>query len=299
MTAARLGVDRPASAPLRGLVDRVRALSLLLRTGSVVAASALCLVGARLAGGDGAGDGGRAAVATVLVAAAVAFAQVVNDLTDLEVDRVGKPFRPLVAGTVGVPAARAVAAAAAAVSLLAGAALGPAFVAVAALLLGLSWGYSRWWKGTVLLGNAVVALLTSTPVLVGAAAAGGVGRLALSAQVLVLVFMAGFELVKTGLDHDGDRAAGVRTVATAAGLRTAALLAAACCVGFAVVAAAPAVLAADGRAYAAVMVPGAVLPTLVAAAILVRRGRTAADLRRPLTLLRLAWYSGIAALVLL
>ncbi len=283
-------------------VARVRALSLLVRTGSVVGASVLCLVGVGM--GTGPVEPRRAVLAVALVAGAVAFAQVTNDLADVEVDRLGKPHRPLAAGTVGVRAARGVAAGAAAVALAGGALLGPGFLGVAAALLVLSWGYSRWWKGTVLLGNAVVAALTSTPVVVGAAAGGGIGRPALAAQLLVLLFMAGFELVKTGLDHDGDLAAGVRTVATVAGPRTAGLLGAGCCVAFALAAPLPA-LAASGtggagvRAYLAVMLPGAVVPALVAATLLARRGRTAQDLRQPFALLRVAWYAGIGSLALL
>lgn len=278
------------------IVDRVRALSVLLRTGSVVAAALLTVVGARLGGGPG--PGGRVALGVLLVAGAVAFAQVANDLADVEVDRLGKPYRPLPAGTVGVPAARGIALGAAATSLGAGAVLGGAFLAGAAALVGLSWAYSRWWKGTVGLGNAVVALLTSTPLLVGAAARGAVGPRALAAQLLVAVFMTGFEVVKTGLDHDGDRAAGLRTLATTAGLRTAARVGAACGVAFVVAALLAARLGDDPRAYLVVMGVGAGVPTLAAAVLLVR-GREPRDLRRPFDLLRLAWFAGIAALALL
>ncbi|WP_199422968.1 UbiA family prenyltransferase [Actinotalea solisilvae] len=288
-----------ASAGLRPaptLVDRVRAYSVLLRTGSVVAAAVLTVVGARLGGGPG--PAGRVALGVALVAGAVAFAQVVNDLADVEVDRLGKPHRPLPAGTVGVPAARAVALVAAATSLGAGAALGAAFLAGAAALVGLSWAYSRWLKGTVGLGNVVVALLTSTPLLVGAAAGGAVGPRALTAQLLVAVFMAGFEVVKTGLDRDGDRAAGLRTLATTVGLRPAARVGAACGVAFVAAALLASRLGADPVAYLLVMGVGAGVPTLAAAVLLVR-GREPGDLRRPFGLLRLAWFAGIAALALL
>lgn len=273
------------------------AYAALTRAGTVVAGTALTLIGAHLAGPVP--SPARLAAMTVAVALAIAFAQVVNDVLDLPVDRLHKPHRPLVAGTVTVRSAGALARALAAGALLAGAAAGPVGLLSTAGLLAASWAYSRWWKDTVLLGNAAVAFLASTPVTLGAAAAGGVTSLVLAAQATVAVFMTAFEVVKTGRDRGADGAAGFRTIATRHGARTTALLGAALCLAFAVTTAVPALLAPRPGAYVGVMGAGAVLPALVAAALLVRRAGAADPFSRPFALLRLAWFAGVASLVLL
>lgn len=286
-----------ARAAGRPLTASLAAVAALTRAGTVVAAGLLSLVGAGLA--PAGGPAARIAAASVAVALLVAFAQVVNDVVDVEVDRIQKPHRPLVSGQIAVRSATALAVVLAGAGLGAAALAGPGFLVVAAVILVLSCGYSMWWKGTVLVGNAVVALLASSPITYGAAAAGGVDVLVVAVQVEVFVFMSAFEVVKTGIDADGDAAVGLRTVATRFGVRTTSLVAAALCAGFAVAAVVPAVLADRWLGYAVVMGFGAVLPASVAAVRLVRRGRTPAELRPPFELLRLAWFAGIASLVLL
>lgn len=289
-------VGSPTAVPgTRAPGGPLAAFAALTRAGTVVAGTLLCLVGAHLAGF--ARPGPVVAVA-VAVALSIAFAQVVNDVIDVDVDRLHKPHRPLVSGAISVRTATRLAWGLAVSALAAGALAGAGFLAATAGLLAGSWAYSRWWKNSVLAGNVTVATLASTPVLLGAAAAGRVTPVVVAAQAVVLVFMAAFEVAKTGRDRDADAAAGLHTVATVLGVRVTARTAAALCAGFVVAAGLAAVVADRVVPYAAVMGPGAVAPALGAAALLVRP-RAAEPFRSPLRLLRLAWFAGIGSLVLL
>lgn len=290
-------VRAAVAARRRDRARTVRAVADLFRLRTVVSGVILCLLGAHLAGPVP--HVGRLAAVTVGIALAIAFAQVVNDVYDVEVDRLHKPHRPLVAGAVSMRAARALAWGTAGGALLAGAVTGPVGLAGAVLLVGASWGYSLRLKDTPVMGNLVVATLASTPVLAGAWAAGGVTPLVIAVQAVVAVFMTAFELVKTGRDAAADGAAGLRTVATRFGTSTTAFLAAAACATFAVAAVLPAVLADRPVPYAAVMGAGAVLPALVCAVLLVRGSRSEDPFTPLRRILGLAWVAGVGSLVLL
>jgi 4-hydroxybenzoate polyprenyltransferase len=163
----------------------------------------------------------------------------------------------------------------------------------------LSLAYSVRLKATVLWGSAVVALLASSPISFGAATNGELGRLPLAAQATALAFMFTFEVVKTGVDVDGDRAAGVRTIATAHGLVVTARVAVAWSVACALAAVMTALVAEHPATYVVLMIAG-VAPFLVLAIIRLLAGApTPPSLRRALAPLRIAWFGGAAALLAL
>jgi geranylgeranylglycerol-phosphate geranylgeranyltransferase len=174
------------------------------------------LVGAGATGTTGtAGTTETAAVAGSVAAVmlVLAFGNVVNDLSDQDSDRLGKPGRPLPSGRVSPPQASALA-----VALLVGAigvtavtaphqlAFLMAMAAVAAL-------YSPFLKKVPLLGNAVFAAQCGATLVFGARATGGVHRSTVAAALLVAVGVLCVEVAKTVEDHDADRAVGTRTVA--------------------------------------------------------------------------------------
>jgi geranylgeranylglycerol-phosphate geranylgeranyltransferase len=273
----------PPASPLRSFAA-------LVRVGTCTTGAILCLLGAALAG-----NAAGAALATVSIACAIAFAQVVNDISDVDLDRLDKPHRPLPTGAISLAAARATAITTAAACLLAAAASRPATFAFAVVLIALSWLYSTHLKSTVLAGNVVVAALASSTVTFGAVAAGAVPPRVLALQAMLATFSLAFEVLKTAVDASGDAAGDVRTVATRFGARAAARLSAVLCLAFVATVPWPALHDARPLPYLLAITAGAAVPAAIAAI----RIFTDTELAGPLWLLRKVWITGVLALLLL
>ena len=209
----------------------VRAWAELVRAGTVVAGSGICVAGARVAGRPI--DDRRLGWAVASVALLIGFAQVVNDVVDIEIDRLQRRPRPLVRRAISVRAARTAAVLAGVGGLTAASVLGPRLLVAATAVLAASWLYSVRWKGTVGFGNLVVATLAGAPLPFGA---GAMGRLTARVGIgwlVVALFMVAYEVLKTGRDIVGDRAGGLRTIATVHGVRATCRAAGVLCLVFA------------------------------------------------------------------
>lgn len=197
--AKRAGITTAATTS-SGVVDLVR-----FRT--TIGAPALTVTGMYVAGAD---IGPIPAVASFLM---MCFAQSWNDLRDRETDATSKPDRPLPAGTVTVRAAVLVAAASAIGAIIVVPFLENVGMLVVITSLALAYMYSVGVKSTVLLGNAVVAWVSASTVLVGLSSHQVNGR-AWSATAIVFLFILGNEILKSAEDADGDRLNGITTLAT-------------------------------------------------------------------------------------
>ncbi|WP_435126017.1 geranylgeranylglycerol-phosphate geranylgeranyltransferase [Halobaculum sp. D14] len=225
----------------------------LTRPGNAVAAGVLPFIGAFVAGGlDRPGAVGLAVAATVFATAA---GNAVNDYFDRDVDAVNRPERPIPSGRVSPRGALGFAATLFVGAVLAAVTLPVLAVAIAVVNLVALVAYTKLFKGLPGVGNVVVAYLTGSTFLFGAAAAGG-----LASQVWTLFWLAAAatfarEVVKDVEDVAGDREEGLRTLPIVVGER------AALWVAFAVMAAAvaasglPYVWGTFGAAYLAVVVP--------------------------------------------
>jgi 4-hydroxybenzoate polyprenyltransferase len=268
----------------------------IVRPGAVSATAAVTAVGWVL------GNGGRAAgglwLACAVTAAAVAAANVHNDVVDVETDRVNGRDRPLAAGMLSVASARMLVRGLVAATLVAAAAMGfrLAVWAVVALCAGLA--YSGWIQRVPVAGNAVVAALFANAVLFGAAAGGGVTATSVVAATEVLWFILGREFLKGIPDVAGDTAAGTVTVAGRWGPAVAAWLFAACAVLTGITAVAGSILTGRGPVH-----PVAVLATVTLPALLVARslevGRERIEVLSLVRLTALIWVSGSLDLLLL
>jgi 4-hydroxybenzoate polyprenyltransferase len=142
-----------------------------------------------------------------------AAGNVVNDLFDLPADRVNRPERPLAKGTIGVPAALALALVAAIAGLVTARAAGRGVFVLGGAALVAMVVYSPFLKAHGVPGNLTVAAVAALPLLYGALAAGDAG-----AGVLPFVLGAWLhlarELAKDADDAAGDTVLGRRTVAT-------------------------------------------------------------------------------------
>ena len=149
-----------------------------------------------------------------------AYSMVVNDVYDVDVDRVNRPDRPLPSGSVSVSEANGLSAAALAAGLACAAlSLDPLAVVVAAAYAFLSWLYNSRAKKTGIAGNLIVASSLAIPFIYG----GAVSRGSLLGSLLLLMALTAFfsgvgrEVVKAMADVEGDAKRSVNSVARAHG----------------------------------------------------------------------------------
>ena len=154
-----------------------------------------------------------------------AYSMVVNDIYDVEVDRVNQPTRPIPSGAISVGGATRLSV----LFLVVGMAfsvlsLTPLAIAIAAAYAFLSWVYNYWAKKSGLPGNLIVASSLAIPFVYGGAVAGGS---IFSSLLLVMAFTSFFsgvgrEVVKGIADVEGDAKRGIGSLARTRGAKGAA-----------------------------------------------------------------------------
>lgn len=255
-------------------------------------------LGGWLAGGVGVWQDGhaarvlRAALSAVLLGAA---ANALNDVVDVEVDRVNRPGRPLPSGLVSGAVARGIAVGAAAGGLVLAATLSAGHFALALGAAGLMVLYEVRLKRVALVGNLLVALVVALTLIYGGWAAGRVGPVLVAAAFAFLTTLAR-ELVKDVEDVEGDAAAGARTLPVVAGAGVGAGAALGVVTLTLLLTPVPFLLFGYGGLYLLVMLAGAGLLARVAA--LLMGGVEARRLRAASVLLKVVMAVGIAALAL-
>lgn len=294
--ALRVPVLPAGTVPLpRRLADLV----MLVRLPSCLAGGASVLLGIHLAGHEAWPPSARTACFGVLsMFFAVASANAVNDVLDVNTDVLGKPGRPLPAGRLTTRAAWAIAGATGLAAVMLAAPLGRYAVPWVAILLTVAFLYSYRAKNTVLLGNCIVAMCASSPVLFGALIAGRLAALAWIGAALSFIFMLAYETLKTIADLDMDAASGIRTFASTAGLRPAVLLLRGIVTVLTAAAAAAAVACPHPVLYLLALLITFALPAWSAIGVLGLSPDVKA-IRGAVLLMRLAWFLGIIALWLL
>ncbi|WP_435185311.1 geranylgeranylglycerol-phosphate geranylgeranyltransferase [Halobellus sp. EA9] len=232
----------------RGLLD-------LTRPGNAVAAGVLTFTGAFVAAGFGA-----APVAVAAAVAATVFAtaagNAINDYFDRDIDRINRPERPIPRGAVSARGALAFSVALFLGAVVAALVLPLAAIAIAVLNLLALVAYTELFKGLPGVGNVVVAYLTGSTFLFGAAAVGMLTHPA----ALVLFALAGLatvtrEIVKDVEDVAGDREEGLRTLPIVIGERAALWAALAVLVVAVLASAVPYLMGTFGLAYVVLVVP--------------------------------------------
>jgi geranylgeranylglycerol-phosphate geranylgeranyltransferase len=280
-------------------MSRLAALVRLVRPLNVVMFFAGVALGGLLAAGPAAFTGGAfAALAVAMLSAACigAAANAINDVFDLEIDRVNRPGRPLPSGAVTVGTARTVWAAGSALGVGLGALLSAVHLGLALFSVLLLYGYSAHLKRTPLVGNLAVALVLALALVYGGLAVAAMGG--------VLLLGAGFaagttlarEVAKDIEDAVGDAAEGARTLPLVAGPNVA-LGVAVGAVGATLAAFPLALVVGLGADFFALALPAAGL--LIAAAWMLLRASGEAlerDAGRASTLLKVAMIAGILAL---
>lgn len=156
-------------------------------------------------------------LACLVAALITGGANAVNDVYDLQIDRINKPRRPLPSGRLSrIQAIRL-----AVVMMVLGVGLSPSlgpwgfFIALAVALLLVA--YSARLKRTPLWGNLAVALACGLAFLYGGIAVGRSGPSLIPAGFAFL-FHLGREILKDVQDEVGDRVAGARTLPAVVGI---------------------------------------------------------------------------------
>ena len=273
------------------MAQTIKGLYKLSRPLSTLTGVLAVLLGGYVAG---TGEWGRIAVAALATLFVSAAANAWNDYRDIDIDRINQPQRPLPSGMVTPRAALYFSVTLAALSIVLAAFLGPLALAIAVASNVLLYVYSVWLKSTVLLGNATVALISAMSPVFGGVAAGNV-RPSLWLGAIIFVGILGREVLKTLADYEGDRAHGVRTIATAIGPRAARTIFFCLLGATAIVMLAPYLAGHYERIYAWIVALG-VFPVAVYVIIRVTRDRTGPQLERLSQILKydfLIWFVAI------
>lgn len=152
-----------------------------------------------------------------------AGANIINDIFDLEIDRINKPQRPLPSGRISLKGAGLMFAALYGAGLIFAALCGKVMFFSALIIALLLYWYSAALKKTVLWGNLLVSVVSGFTFIYGAMSVGG-WRGGVMPALLAFFFHFGRELLKDMQDVEGDRAGNAITFSAKYGLKQAAVL---------------------------------------------------------------------------
>lgn len=147
---------------------------------------------------------------------------IINDILDIDIDRINKPDRPLPSGAVKKFDALMLYGALTGMGMIMSAyttrpAFIIAFIAVPMIVL-----YSKVFKGTPLLGNVLVGTLTGLAFIYGGAAVGNI-RQAMMPALFAFLINIGREIIKDMEDVEGDAKNHASTLPVKYGMKNAAI----------------------------------------------------------------------------
>lgn len=238
----------------------------------------------------------------------LAGANVINDICDLDIDRINKPARMLPAGRMSVRAARWYA-----IILFACGIIFSIFINLPATLIAggstlIVIAYSFWFKRQPFIGNLAVSLIAALAFIYGALAACAAAqempadfftpakwRAGIFPAIMAFLFHLGREIVKDLEDQIGDRAAQARTLPLAFGVKAAQRAATAVFLLLAGAAAAPFALGLYHQPYLWLILAG-IYPVLAYALFNVWRRPEPQHMRRTSNVLKADMLVGLLAI---
>lgn len=140
----------------------------------------------------------------------MASGNIINDIYDIEIDRVNKPFRPLPSGKISVKKAYLLYFVFIAVSVLISSILNEIAIAIVLISILILFFYSKYLKRVPLVGNITVAFLTGLVFIFGGVVVENASAAIVPAVFAFLINLIR-EIVKDMEDADGDTKAGVIT----------------------------------------------------------------------------------------
>ena len=208
------------------VAETVGGLVEMTRPTNAVAAGVLAFLGAFVAVAEWTtADATATAVASATTILATGAGMAINDYFDREVDRINDPDRPIPRGAVSPRQALWFSLALFVVAVGLALLLPPLAVGIAGVNLVALVTYTKLFKGTPGLGNALVAYLVGSALLFGGAAVGAADASLVLAALAALSNFAR-EVIKDVEDVAGDREEGLTTLPVAVGERRALVVAA-------------------------------------------------------------------------
>lgn len=278
------------------LLAKLTGFAQLLRVPNLIIVVAGVYVGAAMATDrslQGLADAIELRLAALVAVLISAGANALNDAVDIEIDRVNRPDRPLVSGTVTSIAAIAISSILFGLGILLAARLSSAHFWLGVFVVIAMIAYNLQLKRVAVLGNITVAICVAATLLYGAVT---FGRPWAASVGLLFAFLTTFarEVVKDLEDVEGDRVRGLRTLPIAATSRSAAVLATTCIALSVVLIPIPYIVLKFSGLYLLFGLLAASL--LVGAAWMIVQGSTRVLYARSSLLLKLGMMAGLLAL---
>jgi geranylgeranylglycerol-phosphate geranylgeranyltransferase len=187
---------------LTAIIKIIRPLNFLITFVSVIVAAIICLPGNIIEL--------NVFFAALSASLVMASGNIINDIFDIEIDRVNKPSRPLPSGKLSVKEAYIYYFTFIAASVFISSMLNEKAIAIVLVSILVLFFYSKYLKRIPLVGNITVAFLTGLVFIFGGVV---VENPAAAIVPAVFAFLINFirEIVKDMEDVDGDRKAGLVT----------------------------------------------------------------------------------------
>ena len=153
------------------------------------------------------------------------YSMIINDVYDIEIDKVNQPERPLPKQLISVNSALSLSLILLLIGLTSSLLISYSHIIITVIFSFLSWFYNIWGKKQGLIGNSIVASSMSIPFIFGGIITGNISLLVWSISLIAFLSGMGREIIKTIADVEGDQIKGVKSISIQFGSRNAMLIA--------------------------------------------------------------------------
>ena len=153
------------------------------------------------------------------------YSMIINDIYDIEIDKVNQPERPLAKQIISINSALSLSLILLLIGLTSSLIISYYNIIITAIFSFLSWFYNIWGKKQGIIGNSIVASTMSIPFIFGGIMTGNVSLLVWSISLIAFLSGMGREIIKTIADIKGDKIKGIKSVSIQFGPRNAMLVA--------------------------------------------------------------------------
>ena len=153
------------------------------------------------------------------------YSMIINDIYDIEIDKVNQPERPLAKQIISINSALSLSLILLLIGLTSSLIISYSNIIITAIFSFLSWFYNIWVKKQCIIGNSIVASSMSIPFIFGGVITGNISLLVWSISLIAFLSGMGREIIKTIADVEGDKIKGIKSVSIQFGPRNAMLVA--------------------------------------------------------------------------
>jgi geranylgeranylglycerol-phosphate geranylgeranyltransferase len=187
---------------LTAIIKLIRPLNFLITFASVIVAAVICLPDKT--------HGLNVFIAAFAASLVMASGNIINDIHDIEIDKINKPLRPLPSGKITIKEAYGLYLVFIIVSVVLSLLVNQAVLIIVLISILLLFLYSKYLKRILLIGNITVAFLTGLVFIFGGVVIENPSAAIVPAVFAFLINLIR-EIVKDMEDVEGDKKAGVIT----------------------------------------------------------------------------------------